>query len=262
MTLLRGGSWLLAALTVAALSYWAFEALEAPANQVFGKTVVSGPAGERIVALTYDDGPNPPYTEDILALLEREKVHATFFVVGRAVAEDPAAVARMVKDGDAVGNHSWDHSHLLVLDAAHVSRSLRDTDAAVYAAARIHTTIMRPPFGQRDWLVMDQIRRLGYTPVMWSVPLADDWENPPPATIAARILPYVHDGSIIVLHDGNRGLNCRHDRLPVRVCDRANDIEATRLIVESLKREGYSFVTVPAMLHARPVMHIAGRSSE
>jgi peptidoglycan/xylan/chitin deacetylase (PgdA/CDA1 family) len=83
---------------------------------------------------------------------------------------------------------------------------------------------------------------------MWSVPLAKDWENPDPELIANRIIPRVRDGSIIVLHDGNRGLICAHAHFAPRTCDRGNDIEATRLIVRELKRQGYRFVTVPELL--------------
>ncbi len=242
---LRGA---LAAAAFVAVGFSAYEVAENPSNQLFGKTVVSGPANERVVALTYDDGPNPPYTDRILDVLDSEHVRATFFVVGRAAAAYPKLLQREVRDGDALGNHTWNHEHLIVMDPAHVRESLLRTDAAIYRAANIHTRIMRPPFGVRDWIVLDQARRMGYTPVMWSVPLAHDWDNPPPQVIANRIVPYVHDGSIIVLHDGNRGQLCRQQHLSARICDRSNDIEATRLIVEELKREGYRFITVPELI--------------
>lgn len=240
-----------AAVALAAVGVSAYEIVENPSNQMFGKTVVSGPANERVVALTYDDGPNPPYTNRILDVLDSEHVHATFFVVGQAVAAYPGVLQREVHDGDAVGNHTWSHEHLIVMDPAQVRDSLLRTDAAIYNAASIHTRIMRPPFGARDWIVLDQARRMGYTPVMWSVPLAHDWDNPPPQEIANRIVTYVHDGSIIVLHDGNRGQLCAKQHLSPRICDRSSDIEATRLIVEKLKREGYRFITVPELIALR-----------
>lgn len=239
-----------------------YETAENPANQIFGSTLVSGPQNQKIVALTYDDGPNPPYTARILDVLEKEHVHATFFLVGRAVAAYPSLVRREVRDGDAVGNHTWSHAHLILMDSAQVRDSLRRTDQAIYRAAGVHTTIMRPPFGARDWLVLDQVHDLGYTPVMWSVPLPRDWEDPPPQTIAARVLRYVRDGSIIVLHDGNRGLLCGPAHLPATTCDRSNDIEATRTIVETLKREGYRFVTVPELLARNRVTRTRAPGSE
>jgi peptidoglycan-N-acetylglucosamine deacetylase len=233
---------------LAVIAVEAYEVAENPANQLFGKTLVSGPKGQRVVALTYDDGPNPPYTDDILAVLRAEQVRATFFVVGRAVAAYPRVVRREVAQGNAVGNHTWSHGHLLLYDGGGLRRTLVRTDAAIYAAAGVHTRIMRPPYGARDWLVLDEVRKLGYTPVMWSVPLAGDWEYPPARVIAARVLRYVGDGAIIDLHDGNQGIICGRMHVAARVCDRSADVEATRLIVDTLKREGYRFVTIPELL--------------
>ena len=242
---------LLTCALIALAGFWLYEISENPSNQIFGSTIVSGPPGQRVVALTFDDGPNPPYTNAILDVLEREHVHATFFVVGRAVAAYPSIVRREVRDGDAIGNHSWSHGHLILMSPAQVRSSLARTDAAIYRAAGVHTRIMRPPFGARDWLVLAQVRRLGYTPVMWSVPLAKDWEEPPAAIIADRTVPYVRDGSIVVLHDGNRGIVCASAHVSAKTCDRHSEIEATRLIIDRLRREGYRFVTVPELLALR-----------
>ncbi len=240
--------WAIAFAAVALLGFSAYEISENPSNQLFGRTVVSGPANERVVALTYDDGPNPPYTNAILDVLAKEHVHATFFLVGRAVVAHPDVVRREVRDGDAIGNHSWQHDHLIVLTPDALRENLSKTDAAIFAATGLHSHIMRPPYGSRDWLVLDEARRLGYTPVMWSVPLANDWEYPPAAVIARRVLPHVRDGSIIVLHDGNRGMDCKRARVNAHTCDRSADIGATRLIIESLKQQGYRFVTIPELL--------------
>ena len=240
-----------AAVAIALLAIAAFETYkiaENPTNQLFGKTLVSGPKNERVVALTYDDGPNPPYTDQILDVLRAEHVRATFFVVGRAVQAYPRVVRREVEAGDAIGNHTWSHEHLVLYDGKALRRTLQRTDQAIFAAAGVHTTIMRPPYGGRDWLVLREVRKLGYTPVMWSVPLANDWEYPPARVIAARVLPYVGDGAIIALHDGNQGILCARMRVSARVCDRSADVGATRLIVEALKREGYRFVTIPELL--------------
>jgi peptidoglycan/xylan/chitin deacetylase (PgdA/CDA1 family) len=253
----------LAAGIVAALTFAAYETLESPGNQLFGKTLVRGPSNERVVALTYDDGPNPPYTTRILDVLREEHVHATFFVVGRAVAAYPSVVRREVADGDAVGNHTWDHAHLVLYDKSGLRDTLQRTDDAIFAATGYHSHIMRPPYGGRDWLVLDEVRKLGYTPVMWSVPLANDWEYPAPAVIAQRVLQYAGDGSIIDLHDGNQGLLCETAHLAPHVCDRNSDVEATRLIVEALKHQGYRFVTIPELLRQnRRVTRTVSRAVE
>lgn len=248
VALRRIGLWLAAIAVLGIAAYAAYELVEDPHSQLFGRTLTHGPTNQRVVALTYDDGPNPPYTARILDVLEQEHVHATFFLVGRAARAYPWIVQREVRDGDAVGNHTWDHGHLILMSRSQVRASLQRTDAAIFAAAHTHTHLMRPPFGSRDWMVMQVARKMGYTVVMWSVPLAYDWEYPPPRVIAQRILPHVSDGAIIVLHDGNRGQLCAATRLPARVCDRSSDIEATRLIVENLKSQGYTFVTIPELM--------------
>ncbi len=239
--------WALFVALLGAALYVGYQTLEAPANQLFGRTLVNGPDDRREVALTYDDGPNPPYTGRILDVLRAERVHATFFVVGRAVSADPATVRRIVREGHAIGNHTWDHRHLLVETPATMRSELQRTDAAIYAAAGVHTRLMRPPFGARDFAVLGEARQLGYTVVMWSVPLPNDWDRPGDATIAQRVLDHVGDGSIIVLHDGNRGIVCRGMHAS-DVCDRSQDVAATRLIVERLRARGFRFVTVPQLM--------------
>lgn len=251
---------IVAAAAIGALTFGLYEIAESPGSQLFGKTLVSGPKNQRVVALTYDDGPNPPYTAQILSVLRDEHVHATFFVVGRAVQAYPQLVRRAYADGNAIGNHTWSHEHLVLDDASSLRQTLERTDDAIYAATGARTQIMRPPYGGRDWLVLNEVRRLGYTPVMWSVPLAKDWEYPPGTVIAARVLRYVGDGSIIDLHDGNRGIVCARQRVSPHVCDRSSDVDATRLIIEELKRRGYRFVTIPELLDAKISKSTLGRA--
>lgn len=245
------------------VAFVAYEAAESPGSQIFGKTLVSGPRDERVVALTYDDGPNPPYTTAIVDVLRQERVHATFFVVGQAVQAYPGVVRLEARDGNAIGNHTWAHEHLVLDDSASLRETLQKTDRAIYDVTGTHTRIMRPPYGGRDWLVLGEVRKLGYTPVMWSVPLANDWEYPPANVIAQRVLRYVGDGSIIVLHDGNRGIVCARSHQSPHLCDRSADVEATRLIVQTLKSEGYRFVTIPELLQrGNDTTRTNGRVSE
>ena len=225
-----------AAAAIVAVGAWYF--FEAPLNQTFGTTVTQVPLPQKVVALTFDDGPNPPFTDQIVEYLHGAHVRATFFVVGKAVQAHPDSVRREVLYGDAIGNHTWDHAHLVLLTKAHVERELDDAEEAVVRATGERPTLFRPPFGAREFLVLRIARERGYRIIMWSVPLPSDWTNPSPAVIAQRVLKYVKNGSIIVLHDGNKGV----------YGNRANTVAATKLIVESLKQQGYSFVTVPELL--------------
>lgn len=225
-------------LAIAAAVAIAWYITESPKNQLWGPTITSVPVHQKVVALTFDDGPNPPYTNEIVDYLHRQGVAATFFVVGIAVVAHPDIVRREVLDGDAIGNHSWDHAHLVLLRRSHIERELTDTENAIKRATGVHTLLFRPPFGARDFAVIQVAHDLGFQVIMWSVPLPADWQRPPPGVIADRVLRYVKDGSIIVLHDGNRGLPA----------DRAPTVDATKLIVTALRREGYRFVTVPELI--------------
>lgn len=213
--------------------------LENPKNQTFGLTVTHVPIHQKVVALTFDDGPNPPYTNEIVDYLHAHHAVATFFVVGRAVAQHPDVVRLEVKNGDALGNHTWDHAHLVLERAAHIQREIQQTGDIIVRVTGVHTNLFRPPFGVRDYRVLNIARKMGYQVIMWSLPLPKDWQQPPPEVISRRVLRYVKDGDIIVLHDGNRG----------KGGDRANTVEATKLIVAALQRQGYRLVTVPQLLH-------------
>ncbi len=239
---------LILAVLLAGGSYFGYETLEAPGNQLFGQTLVAGSPTQREVALTFDDGPNPPYTDRILDVLKAEHAPATFFVVGRAAVAYPATLRRIVREGHAIGNHTWDHPHMIVESTATMRSELLRTDAAIARITGVHTTLMRPPFGARDFAVIGEAHKLGYRVVMWSVPLPKDWEQPGDARIVRRVVDAVSDGSIIVLHDGNRGILCARDHRPAQECDRAQDVAATREIVETLRARGYRFVTIPQLI--------------
>ena len=241
------GAALLALLAGAA--YATYETVESPGNQLFGRTLVEGTSENREIALTFDDGPNPPYTNRILDVLRDEHVPATFFLVGRAVAANPQTVRRIVGEGHAVGNHTWDHAHLIVESPRTVRSELQRTSDAIDRAAGVRPVLMRPPFGARDFAVIAEAQRLGYRVVMWSVPLPNDWDQPGDTTIARRVIDNVVPGSIIVLHDGNRGIVCAHDRhVRPATCDRSQDVAATREIVDTLRARGYRFVTIPQLI--------------
>jgi peptidoglycan/xylan/chitin deacetylase (PgdA/CDA1 family) len=198
------------------------------------------------VALTYDDGPNTAVTPRLLDLLRREHVPATFFVVGEAVDRSPDLVRRMIRDGDAVGNHTYDHAHLEFADAARVRDELRRTDAAL-ARAGATTRLVRTPYGRRNAVVAQTIAAEGRTLVLWSDAESHDWERPGDgAGIAADVVARVRDGSIVLLHDGDRGRVCRPPS-----CDRSAVVDATRRIVAALRARGYTFVTVDAYVDDR-----------
>jgi peptidoglycan/xylan/chitin deacetylase (PgdA/CDA1 family) len=226
-----------AALVLAAAGlYVLYERVEAPQTQIFGPTLVSGRG--HVVALTFDDGPNPFVTPGVLDALEREHVAATFFVVGRAARAHPALLGRMATDGDEIENHSDDHAHLNVLftDAA-IGREIEGASSAIVAATGKTPRFLRPPFGARSRAAIDAARTRGYTIVMWSAMLGDEPSTQTSAaTTVAQLLPDIHDGAIIVLHDGDQGRDTH--------AGRTYEAQATSALIHALKARGYRFLTV------------------
>jgi len=217
--------------------------MASPWSAAFGKTRWSGPPGERVVALTFDDGPEEPYTSEVLDILRREHVEATFFLIGDRVERDPATAARIVREGNAVGNHSDSHPFALALEAeGDQRREIDQAECAIHAATGVYPHIFRPPQGLRSPWLMQVTEKDSLETVTWDDD-ADDWEALTASQLESRIIAKAHPGAIILLHDG-LNLDWHADRSVV--------VKALPSIIEHLRREGYRFVTVPELLHTQP----------
>ncbi len=216
-----------------------YEAIEAPGTQVFGRTVVRGRG--HVVALTFDDGPNDRTTPRILDVLERDHVRATFFVVGRAVPTHARLLRRMLRDGDEIGNHTQTHAHLnFLLSTRAIGREIDAAQVAIAAATGRTPRFLRPPFGARDFAALDAARRRGLQVVMWSAMLDDEPPGSDSATLARVLLRQVHDGAIIVMHDGDQGRAGSGGRM--------YESAAVTLVVARLLAAGYRFVTISQLV--------------
>jgi peptidoglycan/xylan/chitin deacetylase (PgdA/CDA1 family) len=153
---------------------------------------------ERVLYLTFDDGPAAPYTDQILDLLDAAGARATFFMVGRVAAESPDLVRRVAAAGHALGNHSWSHADLLTLSPAAVRRELADTQDALLGDGG---PCMRPPYGLIDESVASVATDLGLVPVMWTGQ-AGDWNRRPVAQLVRRMQEATQPGAVLLLHDG------------------------------------------------------------
>lgn len=217
------------------------------------KTIVGSPTPRRIVALTFDDGPNPDSTPQILEVLAQFKVKATFFLLGRNVAAHPEIVRRVVQAGHAIGNHTFTHPRLVGCGALAVARELIQCRQAIRQAVGLAPKLMRPPFGAQDVTAFLTARLLGYTAVNWTAS-GDDWKGDPAPQVAERVLADARPGCIILLHDGweppagQIKLRPEQERLQ----DRMPTLQALSSIIEHLQGEGYEFVTVPEMLRMAP----------
>ena len=206
-----------------------YEVVEQPDSGAFEPVITHGVG--HVVALTFDDGPSPGVTGRLLDVLEREHVHATFFVVGRAARLEPALLRRMAADGDEIENHSDTHAHLNALLPAAIEREIAGSDASIAAATGRHARFLRPPFGARNAAVIAAAQRDGLRVVLWSMTAG-----------ASPIADRAGEGAIVLLHDGDRG---RGDSGEL-----AYQAEDVPQVIAGLRAHGFRFVTLAELLHA------------
>lgn len=212
----------------------------APTGQWYGATFTGLPRGSNELALTYDDGPNDPCTLQLLEVLARQGVHATFFLIGRYVRQRPDIVREIVKAGHVVGNHTFTHPLLIFKPAAEVRKELEDCRAALADAVGQHSDLFRPPFGGRRPAVFRIARQMGLQPIMWNI-TGYDWNARSVEHIERKITPHVRGGNVILLHDGGH---------LAMGADRSRTVAATDRLLTRYKGEGYEFVTIEEMRKA------------
>lgn len=203
-----------------AVSQGADQAVSESADQAAG----SRPA--KWVYLTFDDGPSPKYTAQVLKLLSTYKVRATFFVVGRNVKRYPALTRRADQRGHSVQSHTWSHPNLRKVNWSTFKYQIRTTDRYVRAQTGYTPRCLRPPYGATNRLVARRAVALGKTIKLWSVD-PRDWTRPGKSVIARRVLAKVRPGSVILLHDGGG--------------NRSQTVAALPAILRTLKARGYDF---------------------
>jgi peptidoglycan/xylan/chitin deacetylase (PgdA/CDA1 family) len=202
----------------------------------FGPVVANGERSEPTVAITFDDGPSRGATLQLASILEEHGARGTFFVVGKAVDDQPAAVAELADRGHMIANHSYHHDSWRWLDPRYPE--LERTQAAVERATGLCPAYYRPPHGQRTPFVGARVASEGMRTVMWDTSGAD-WRTEDPGELAARIRRRVRPGSIVLLHDGLDG---------VVDADRSVVVEALPLILDGLERRGLRPVRLDDMI--------------
>jgi peptidoglycan/xylan/chitin deacetylase (PgdA/CDA1 family)/GT2 family glycosyltransferase len=213
-----------------------------PRSRFYGKVLSNGNRNYSQIALTFDDGPNEPYTSQVLSILEQYKIKATFFVIGQNVRRYPDICRRIVTAGHVIGNHSYYHRRLLCLGwGKAVASDIKLAHQAIYECARFEPKLFRPPYGYRTPWLMRTVRRLGYTVVTWDN-MTSDWRTGKPGDeIIRTIVKRAKPGSVIVLHDGR---NTRPSY------ERSQMLQALPQIVDTLKQRGFDFVTIPELLES------------
>jgi peptidoglycan-N-acetylglucosamine deacetylase len=222
----------------AAVSYAGYASM-APASQLYGRTLVHGNDPSQM-ALTFDDGPNDPHTMHLLDVLTKHNAKATFFLIGEYVRQRPEIARAILAAGHEIGNHTDSHPNLVLVSAARLRLELEDCQKSLEDALGIKATLFRPPFGGRRPNVLRTARKMGLSPVMWSV-TAYDWSAKSSEIIIEKVTRQVDSrrepqGEIVLLHDGG------HLAFGT---DRGFTIEATRRLLERYQKK--QFVTISGL---------------
>lgn len=179
------------------------------------------------VALTFDDGPNPEYTEKLLDGLKDRNVKATFFLLGEQVELYPDIVKRMYEEGHLIGNHSYDHVNLGAMCESDACDQIKRTNDAIYKVTGEYPEFLRPPFGS----VKDNVDKDMNMIVTWWDIDTRDWEVQNVASIESKVLGKAKDGEIILMHDAY-----------------ATSVTAALDLIDKMKQDGYEFVTVDELI--------------
>jgi peptidoglycan/xylan/chitin deacetylase (PgdA/CDA1 family) len=202
----------------------------------------SGLPSEPQVALTFDDGPSPVYTPQILDLLARYQAHATFFVLGCKVEKYPWLIKEMLRRGHEVGNHSFSHPRLTKTDQLHRERELEATrlDLDLLGCPCAHKLI-RPPYSAFDDRLVSYAAHTGRQVILGNID-SGDWRGLDAKAIELNVLTRVRNGAIIYFHDSDEK----------NQADRHPTVEALKIILPVLRDRGYKLVTVDEVLTAKP----------
>ncbi len=192
---------------------------------------------EKIVALSFDDGPHPEFTPAILDILEKHRLPATFFLVGNHVQQHPRVVQRLAAGPHEIGNHTLNHRILPMLGDQRVLDEIRQADRLIREITGQAPRLLRPPMGLFSRRVVDLIEGSGYRTVIGDV-YPRDPNRPGRERIYRRVVRRARPGSIIILHDGGN----------THRVDRGQTVWATERIIKHLIAQGYRFVTISELV--------------
>lgn len=198
----------------------------------------------RAASLTFDDGPSPEWTPKILDVLDRHQIKATFFMVGTAVEQFPDLVREIARRGHSIGNHSWSHRPMPLLDPRTLADEIDRAAEAIERATGKRPRYFRPPWGFYTRRVLDELRARGYLTVLWSVS-SHDWRNPGVDEIEKRAAGQPAMGDIVLFHDGG---NYPSPTLPTT--PREQTVEALDRTIVRFERHGFELKSLDEMVSA------------
>lgn len=189
-----------------------------------------------MIALTFDDGPHPRYTPEILDILKEYGIPATFFTVGKNAVLYPDVIVRCRDEGHEIANHTYTHRDLSGDSVLDIRREICGAEDTIYENLEIRTKLLRPPGGLYGTNVIRAAAELDYTLVLWTVDTRD-WAHTPADRIADKVLTKIRSGDIVLMHD--------------YIGENSPTPEALRIFIPVLLDQGYRFVTVSELLGVR-----------
>lgn len=209
-----------------------------PQLEMYGDVLWRGEPGARRVALTFDDGPHPKTTRQVLELLKKTGQKATFFVMGRKVRLYPDVVREIHEAGHWLGLHGYEHDRLFALKPPrYVRADIERTQQAIFEACGARPVLFRPPIGHVSSRTSAAANQAGVLLVGWSARGLDGVPGADPGRVAERIERRLRDGAIVLLHDAAE----REDYVPA-------SIEALPRVLEAIQRRGLATVSIEELL--------------
>jgi peptidoglycan-N-acetylglucosamine deacetylase len=188
---------------------------------------------EKVVALTFDDGPDVPYTQQILDVLDKYHVKATFFVIGSCAKAHPELLKQIIAKGHDIGNHSWNHEFMKHWSVEKVKKGIIATDAVIKKAGYQKDIPFRGPFGINTDNMANALQQLNKKHVLFDF-LPQDWTKISSDQIVHNVMVRMRPGLIITLHDGGKR--------------RQQTVIATEKLIKQLQSEGYQFKRVSELV--------------
>jgi chitin deacetylase len=212
-----------------------FEISKSRSFQFFGEIVPRVETRQKLVALTFDDGPTSAHTDEILRVLREENVKATFFLIGGELEQNLAEGKKIVADGHEIGNHSYSHVRMILVSPSFVKDEIERTDQLIRAAGYEKPTHFRPPYGKKLFTLPFYLSQTSRKSITWDV----EPESFPEIAaktdeIVKHILANTRAGSIILLH-------VMYDR-------ERKSLNAVKPVIEGLRSQGFQFVTVSELI--------------
>jgi peptidoglycan-N-acetylglucosamine deacetylase len=187
----------------------------------------------KAVAFTFDDGPNPLYTPQVLEIFKEVSGKATFFMIGKHMLNHPELVSQVTEQMHEIGNHTYSHPRLTELSSTECAEEIITTDKIIKELTGAKTKLFRPPFFDYNNDTASIMERLDYHMICANVS-SNDWEMPGVEHIVSKTRSQIQNGSIVLFHDG--------------FGDRSQTIEAVRLLATDLTSQGYQLVTVSELI--------------